>query len=258
MQGVYWWRNTVNGKAYIESARNIARRKTAHLRALKANKHHSIHFQHAWNVYGPEVFEFEVLEEIKDEIWLRARETAWLSQLQTFKSENGYNICKDGWSAVQYEPTERRKEAWKRNGELKRGTKDSPEVKARKKAASKLRAQTDKFKADIILRRVGKKHSVKDRSNLRKAWIARKARGDYYKFTFEDTLKGVTAAGAKNKLLWQDPQYRANQSQKMKASWTPERRAAQAERARKQPLANPINQRKTEQERRNVVEVHDE
>ncbi len=239
MQGIYVWVCAINGKVYVGSAKNIAVRRTAHLRALKSGNHHSLHFQRAWNAHGPEAFEFVVLEEVKDEIWLRAKETVWLDRLQSFKGEFGYNIVRDGWSGAQFEPTERRKAAWRENGKRKRGTKDTPEVRARKKAAAKLRAQTDKFKADIVLRRVGKKHSVEDRTNLCRAWVARKERGDYYKFTPEDTLKGVTAAGARNKTLWQDPQYRTDKSQSFKNSWTPERRAAQAQRLIQQKLNTP-------------------
>src|SRR5208337_1652357 len=141
MQGVYCWVNVENGKIYVGSAKNLAKRKVEHLRALRLGKHHSIHFQRAWDTYGPEAFEFEVLEPVEDEIWLRARETAWLNRLQSFNGEFGYNITRDGWSGAQFEPTARRKEAWKRNGERKRGTKDTPEAKARKKTASQLKAQ---------------------------------------------------------------------------------------------------------------------
>lgn len=67
MQGVYRWKNLVNGKAHIGSSRHIAQRKTAHLRTLKANKHHSIHFQNAWNAYGPKAFEFEI-DEVQEDV----------------------------------------------------------------------------------------------------------------------------------------------------------------------------------------------
>jgi len=237
MQGVYCWVNVENGKIYVGSAKNLAKRKTEHLRALRLGKHHSPHFQRAWDAYGSEAFEFEVLELVEDEIWLRARETAWLNHLQSFKSEFGYNVTRDGWSGAQFEPTERRKAAWKKNGENKRGTKDSPEVKTRKKAASKLKAQTEKFKQDIAVRRVGKTHSEDARANLRAAWARKKARGYVAPPTFttagrEPWNKGKTFSEAHRRAI----------SVSQRLSWTPERRAAQAERARQQCLANSKNQ----------------
>jgi group I intron endonuclease len=254
MMGIYGWVNLKNCKVYVGSARHVSKRKTAHLRALKAGKHHSTHLQAAWDLYGEEAFEFLILEPIEDEIWLRVRETAWIQRLQSCNPEFGYNICRDGWSGAQYEPTERRKAAWRRNGERKQGKKDSPETCARKKAAAIKRVASGKG----IPSHLGHHHSDRDRTNMRKAWVDRKARGDYYKFTPEDSIKGVTTAGAKNKLLWQDPVYRENQVRKNKASWTPERRAAQAERARNQALANPINQRRGTTGTACVVEVRDE
>jgi group I intron endonuclease len=240
MQGVYCWVNSVNGKVYVGSAKNLAKRKTEHLRLLKKGVHHSLHFQRAWNKYGPDAFEFNILEPVEDEIWLRARETAWLNRLESFKSEIGYNVVRDGWSAAQFEPTERRKEAWKKNGERRRGVKDSFEVRAKKKAVSKLTAQTEKFKQDIAVRRVGKVHSEEARANLRAAWARKKARG--YKAPLTFTTTGKTPWN-KGKTFSEESRQKMSVSQRL--SWTPERRAAQAERARKQGLANLKNQRRT-------------
>ena len=189
---------------------------------------------------GPEAFEFDILEPVEDEIWLRARETSWLERLEAFKSEFGYNVVRDGWSAAQFEPTERRRKAWKTNGERRRGSEDSPETKAKKKAASKLRAQSDKFKQDIAIRRIGKTHSEKARANLRAAWARKKTRG--YKAPSTFTTAGRTPWN-RDKTFSEESRQKMSVSQRL--SWTPERRAAQAERARKQGLANLKNQRKT-------------
>jgi group I intron endonuclease len=225
MQGVYWWLNTVNGKAYIGSARNIARRKSAHLTALRADKHHSIHLQRAWNTYGPHAFKFEIIEKVEDSIWLEARETAWMLRLQSFKKDNGYNITRDGWTGAHYEPTEKRREAWRANGLRKQGTKDSPEVKARKKAAAIKRITEGKG----VPSHLGHPHSSRDRTNLKKAWISRRERGDYYKFTAEDTIKGVATAALINKNRWQNPEERKSISEAQSRGWTPEVKARKSQ-----------------------------
>ena len=220
MQGIYVWVCAVNGKVYVGSAKNIAVRRTAHLRALKSGNHHSPHFQRAWNAYGPEAFEFVVLEEVEDEVWLRAKETVWLNRLQSFKGGFGYNIARDGWSGAQFEPTERRLAAWKANGNRRRGVKDSPEVRARKKMASQGRTPPS---------HLGHKHSAKTKLKMRMASLARKRRGDNYKFTPEDTLRGVMATGLKNKARWQNPQERKSLSAAQSKGWTPEVRALKSQ-----------------------------
>ena len=84
--------------------------------------------------------------------------------------------------------------------------------------------------------RLGVRISETTREKLRIAWIARKQRGDYYKFTAQDSAKGAQAAGDRNKILWEDPRYRQSQSKKIKDSWSDKRKKEQAERARQQML----------------------
>ena len=64
MQGVYAWVNTFNGKVYVGSATNVARRKYHHTRLLKNHKHPNSHLQASWLKYGAAVFQFEILEQV--------------------------------------------------------------------------------------------------------------------------------------------------------------------------------------------------
>lgn len=59
--GVYLIRNIKNGKVYVGQTNNLKLRKQNHFADLKANIHHNKHLQSAWNKYGKENFEFEVL-----------------------------------------------------------------------------------------------------------------------------------------------------------------------------------------------------
>lgn len=61
--GIYQIVNTVNGKRYVGSSVDIDKRWREHIRLLKASKHHSRHLQSAWNKYGEDSFEFDVIEE---------------------------------------------------------------------------------------------------------------------------------------------------------------------------------------------------
>lgn len=59
--GVYAITNTINGHRYIGSSTNISKRWVEHKRMLRANKHHSVYLQRAWNKYGESAFLFELL-----------------------------------------------------------------------------------------------------------------------------------------------------------------------------------------------------
>lgn len=60
--GIYEIHCIPTGKSYIGSAQCLRHRRTDHLHLLRHNKHHSVHLQRAWNLYGADAFEFRVLE----------------------------------------------------------------------------------------------------------------------------------------------------------------------------------------------------
>lgn len=61
--GVYIIRNLVNGKCYIGSTvMTFEKRYSHHSSRLNLNKHKNKHLQNAWNKYGENNFEFDILE----------------------------------------------------------------------------------------------------------------------------------------------------------------------------------------------------
>lgn len=60
--GVYLISNNVNGKCYVGSTIHLDQRRKQHFSRLAHNKHVNKHLQNAYNKYGREAFEFEVLE----------------------------------------------------------------------------------------------------------------------------------------------------------------------------------------------------
>lgn len=75
MAVVYRVFNVVTEQFYIGSAVNFRRRRWEHIDSLKKGTHHCVKLQAAWDEYGQDAFEFEVLEEVPDEEVLRIEDT---------------------------------------------------------------------------------------------------------------------------------------------------------------------------------------
>ncbi|WCN36505.1 GIY-YIG nuclease family protein [Aneurinibacillus uraniidurans] len=95
--GVYQIKNTVNGKIFIGSSRNLKTLNGKQFQ-LKMGSHENRMLQKEWNEYGEDAFVFEIVEvlkkketgyfDLKDE--LKKLEEKWLDTLQPF-GEQGYN-----------------------------------------------------------------------------------------------------------------------------------------------------------------------
>ncbi len=95
--GVYCVINIINNKKYIGSASGIGmifERLIKHRSTLLLNKHYNKHFQKAWNKYGKDSFEIEILEVCEKEKCIE-REQYYIDLL---KPE--YNICKIAGSTL--------------------------------------------------------------------------------------------------------------------------------------------------------------
>jgi len=92
VSGIYAILNVTNGKLYIGSAVDIKRRWIRHVHRLRVGTHTNPILQAAWNKYGEVAFDFFVLEEVPDRIWLMLREQLWLNDIQPYRRENGYNV----------------------------------------------------------------------------------------------------------------------------------------------------------------------
>lgn len=86
MAHIYRILNVVTDQFYVGSATKFKRRKWEHLDSLKKNTHHCEKLQAAWNMYGADAFEFEVLEEVEDAIVLQV-DDMYLAQFA------GQDVC---------------------------------------------------------------------------------------------------------------------------------------------------------------------
>lgn len=75
---IYSIRCKANNRVYIGSSVQVKRRFYLHKRDLMAGCHHSPRLQAAWNKYGPDAFDFDIVEQVDDVLFLLAREQFWI------------------------------------------------------------------------------------------------------------------------------------------------------------------------------------
>lgn len=143
--GVYLISNNVNGKCYVGSTIHLDQRRKEHFSRLANNKHINAHLQNAYNKYGREAFDFEILEtvdiddNIKDK--LLKREQFWIDNL---KPE--YNVLLVAGSNLGYHHTEETK---KKISESTTGVKKSDEHAKHIREGQSGRVLTEEHKAKL-------------------------------------------------------------------------------------------------------------
>jgi len=98
--GVYKITNIINNKLYVGSSADLMKRKWHHFKVLKEGTHKNIHLQRAYDTYGYDNFQWEILEfvdfiEDKKEFktLILSREQYWLDTLIIVDGKSvGYNI----------------------------------------------------------------------------------------------------------------------------------------------------------------------
>lgn len=102
MTGIYKITFIGTEKVYVGSSINLNTRRSTHLTELRANRHHSVKLQNAYNKYGEDNFIFEILEQTSDGLTrdeLLAREQYYIDLLDSHKS--GYNMSPNAWTYVK-------------------------------------------------------------------------------------------------------------------------------------------------------------
>lgn len=106
--GIYKIRNTINGKIYVGSSKELLSRWRHHVNSLKRGDHHSRHLQRAWDKYGEHSFKFEIIE-YTEESMLVEREQYYLDTLNPCDRHIGYNVAPTAESPLGITRTEETK-----------------------------------------------------------------------------------------------------------------------------------------------------
>jgi ribosome-binding protein aMBF1 (putative translation factor) len=105
----------VNGRSYIGQSEAADRRKKEHMAALAKGRHRSKAMQFDYDLYGPEAFDFDILEEVGDLTRARKREALHIDQ--SGAKTSGYN-CNQASTRIRYrEPKQPGDENFREDGQ---------------------------------------------------------------------------------------------------------------------------------------------
>jgi group I intron endonuclease len=97
--GIYAITCIVDKRRYVGQSKNISKRWATHVHEMNNARKNFLEnpytspdaLWHSWNVHGPEMHQFSVLESVDDEAMLTARERYWIIELKTTDERYGFN-----------------------------------------------------------------------------------------------------------------------------------------------------------------------
>lgn len=91
-KGIYIIKNKVNNKVYVGQSKKLEQRYGGHLYRLEKKEHHNEILQRAFNKYGADNFEYNILEEVLNDNTLNEREKYWIDFYGGINCNNIYNL----------------------------------------------------------------------------------------------------------------------------------------------------------------------
>lgn len=135
MAAIYKITCVVTDAFYVGSAVKPKRRRWEHWDALKKNRHHCKALQEAWNEYGEDAFDFEIVEEVSDESRLLLIEDMYLAQHAgqhyCYNTALSTQIPSSSQKEVRDKIGESLKEHYAENKHPRQGKKHTPEAIAK-------------------------------------------------------------------------------------------------------------------------------
>lgn len=139
ISGIYEIKNKINGNRYVGSSKNITYRFRKHREYLRKGNHFNNHLQNAWDKYGEDNFEFNILFECREEFLL-------IEEQKRLNKNPEYNIAKYAMSPM-------------------RGRKHSDETKEKMSGVRKGRVVPEKTKVLMSLGSLGKQGTFTGRKH---------------------------------------------------------------------------------------------
>ena len=173
VSGIYSILNKKNGKIYVGQSINIRQRFYDHKKHLRKDIHNNKHLQSAWNKYGEDSFEFNVLEPCEPSM-LNSNEVWWIEYFDSTNREKGYNHTIGG----DFCPTKCPEIAKKISNSLK-GRTFSDEHRKNLSKAHKGKKLSDEHRANMSKAQKNRKHRPHKLSSKIKMSEARNTRGFY-------------------------------------------------------------------------------
>lgn len=169
--GVYCWYNKINGKRYVGStALGFNKRRSYHLSFLRRNKSGHIYLQRAWNKYGEENFEWQILIRCPPERCIQW-EQFYINKFKAADKNYGYNLSPTAGSTLGIKCSD---EAKRKISEAQKGRTISEETKRKISEAQKGKTISDEHKRKISEARKGitfsDEHKRKISDTFKKRW----------------------------------------------------------------------------------------
>lgn len=93
MGAIYRITHKASGTTYVGSAMNVRKRWSRHRRDLYHGRHCNPHLQAAFDKYGKDAFEWDILEEVKEIGALAGREQFWLNEYKEHGVVYNFGEC---------------------------------------------------------------------------------------------------------------------------------------------------------------------
>ena len=194
--GIYAITNKITGECYVgQSIYSIKKRWFYHRWELRYNRHTNPKLQNAWNKYGEDAFELELLEECTDRDTAYDRERYYIELRDSFV--HGYNQdkgCHGDNGRVISEET--RQKIGEKNRINMTGKKHSDETKRKMSESHKGKEKTEEHRRHLSEALIGKKTSEHTIEKIKETQI-RKGMSfvnneEFCKPIVEDMLSGMT------------------------------------------------------------------
>lgn len=150
--------NNVTRDMYVGSAVAVSRRWAAHMCNLRKGKHHCEHLQNAYRKYGPDAFDWEIVQFVENKEELINHEQFWIDFFRPV-----YNKRKIADSCLGVKRSQKARDNM-RKAQL--GRKQSPETIAKRTAALKGKPRPPEVRAKISASHVGIRPSAESRVKM--------------------------------------------------------------------------------------------